>query len=130
QLTTTCGVPMAASACAASDSSDCGSATSTAMKRASGAPVAAHSAATAFPRAASRPATTTCAPARAKRSAMARPMPEVPPMTTALAISAIGAVLALDVEEPRHRLGLEIHHRAAGLDAAADARGLAQQRGF
>ena len=52
--------------------------------------------------------------------AIARPMPDVPPMTTAVNVSAMAAVLAFDVEEFGHGPDLEIHHRAPRLNAAAN----------
>src|SRR5262245_40783602 len=130
QLTTTCGTPKAFCAACASASTDRASPTSVASKRAAGAPAASQAAAAALPRVASRPATITRALSSAKRRAIARPMPEVPPMTTTVRGSDIAALFAVDIEELRHGLHLEIHHRASGLDAAADLPCRAQQRGL
>src|SRR6516165_11370771 len=51
-------------------------------------------------------------------------------MTTTMRASAIIAILPRDVEELRHRLDLEVHHRAAWLDAAAPLRRRAQEGGL
>src|SRR6516165_626846 len=129
QLITAYGTSNASFVALASASTEAGLVTSVSMKRAAGEPsLAMHASATAEPRVWLRPATTVLQPSSAKRIAIARPIPEVPPMTTTMRASAMIAILPCDVEELRHRLDLEVHHRVPWLDAAAPLRRRAQER--